>query len=103
MVYAQLTAFDETGYELSAAYALKWRQIDYYADKARWFNLAGVPGTNDAGGEGLRCFKQGWSVETRTVYFCGRVFDRKAYDALTEVKGVSADDYFPAYRAGEFS
>lgn len=103
VVDAHLTAFDETGYELSAAYALKWRQMDYYADKARWFNLAGVPGTHNARGEGLRRFKQGWSPETRMAYFCGRVFHRNTYDALAQARGISADGYFPAYRAEEFS
>ncbi len=103
VVNAHLTAFDATGYELSAAYALKWRQLEYYADKARWFNLAGVPGIDDRGGDGLRRFKQGWSSETRTAYFCGRVFDRQAYDALSKAKKTTTDSYFPAYRAGEFA
>lgn len=103
VVNAHLTAFDEMGYELSAAYALKWRQLGYYADKARWFNLAGVPGINDTGGDGLRRFKQGWSPETRMAYLCGRVFDRETYDALAAAKGISVDGYFPAYRAGEFA
>ncbi|UCD51578.1 MAG: GNAT family N-acetyltransferase [Phycisphaerales bacterium] len=103
VVSAHLTAFDETGYELSAAYALKWRQLEYYADKARWFNLAGVPGVDDKGGGGLRRFKQGWSPETRTAYFCGRVFDGPAYEALSRARKGATDGYFPAYRAGEFS
>ena len=103
VVHAHLTACDEKGYELSAAYALKWRQMDYYAGKARWFNLAGVPGIDDVGAEGLRRFKQGWSPERRMVYFCGRVFDRETYDILAAAKETSADDYFPDYRAGEFT
>jgi len=103
VVNGHLSAFDEMGYELSAAYALKWRQVEYYAGKARWFNLTGVPGRNDAGAEGLRRFKEGWSPERRMAYLCGRVFDRKVYDTLTRARGISADGYFPAYRAEEFS
>lgn len=103
VAYAQLTAVSEEGYKLGASYALFWTAMQYYADKVRWFNLSGVPGVNDAGGEGLRWFKQGWSKETRTAYFCGRVFDREVYDTLVEAKGVSADGYFPAYRMGEFA
>jgi hypothetical protein len=103
IVYAHLTAFDETGYELSAAYGLKWRQLEYYADKARWFTLGGVPGVKDKGADGLRRFKQGWSPETRTAYFCGRVFDGQVYDDLSQNTESGTDGYFPAYRAGEFA
>ncbi len=103
VAYAHLTGVDDVGYQLGASYALFWTAMDYYADKAHWFNLSGVPGVNDAGGEGLRWFKQGWSRETRTVHFCGRVFDWKAYEELVRVGGTSAEEYFPAYRAGEFA
>lgn len=103
VAYAQLTAVDELGYELGASYAIHLTAMRYYADKVRWFNLAGVPGVSDTGGEGLRWFKQGWSKQTRPVYFCGRVFDRKLYDTLSEAKGISAEGYFPAYRVGEFA
>jgi len=103
VAYAQLTAVDELGYELGASYALHLTAMRYYADKVRWFNLAGVPGLSDTGGEGLRWFKQGWSKETRMAYFCGRVFNHQVYDALVEAKKVLADGYFPAYRTGEFA
>jgi len=103
VVYAHLMGVDDVGYELGASYALFWTAMRYYADKVRWFNLSGVPGVNDIGGEGLRWFKQGWSRETRTAHFCGRVFDRGAYEMLARAGANSADGYFPAYRAGEFA
>ncbi len=103
VAYALLTAVDELGYELGASYALHLAAIRYYVDNVRWFNLTGVPGLNDAGGGGLRWFKQGWSKEVRLVYFCGRVLDRIAYDALADAGGAVAGSYFPAYRAGEFA
>jgi hypothetical protein len=38
------------------------------------------------------------------VYFCGRVFDVKAYALLARARArAGSDDYFPAYRAGEFA
>ena len=103
VAYAQLTGVDEVGYKLGASYALFFSAMQYYADKTRWCNLSGVPGVNDRGGEGLRWFKRGWSKQTRCVYFCGRVFDRKTYEALSEARGAEAGHYFPAYRVGEFS
>lgn len=102
VAYSQLTATNQRGYKLGASYALHVTSMRYYADKARWFNLSGATGVSDRGGEGLRWFKQGWSKQTRRVYFCGRVFDRKLYDALSEAKGGSIEGYFPAYRVGEF-
>ncbi|UCD51579.1 MAG: GNAT family N-acetyltransferase, partial [Phycisphaerales bacterium] len=102
VAYAQLTGVDDVGYELGASYALFYTAMQYCSEKVFWFNLSGVPGVSDTGGEGLRWFKQGWSRETRVVYFCGRVFDQTAYDALCEARGGVTSGYFPAYRAGEF-
>jgi len=102
VAYVHLTAVDDVGYRLGASYALWWTAMEYCADKTHWFNLSGVPGVDEKGGEGLRWFKQGWSRETRTSYFCGRIFDSEAYDLLTRTKGASPEPYFPSYRAGEF-
>ena len=103
VAYAQLTGVDDVGYRLGASYALFHAAMRYYTDRAAWFNLSGVPGVSDSGGEGLRWFKQGWSRETRQAYFCGRVYDQAAYDALCRSRGDAAGNYFPAYRAGEFA
>jgi len=103
VAYAQLTGVDEVGYKLGASYALFYTAMRYYAGKEPWFNLSGVPGVSDTGGEGLRWFKQGFSREIRVAYFCGRVLDRVAYRALCTTRGDVTSGYFPAYRAGEFA
>jgi len=100
---AQLTACDDEGYELGASYALHLVAMRHYAGRLRWFNLTGVPGLDDKGGGGLRWFKGGWSGQVRQTHFCGRILNRRVYDTLAAAHGVSADGYFPAYRAGEFS
>lgn len=102
VAYAHLTGVDDIGYQLGASYALFHAALQHYADRAAWFNLSGVPGVSDTGGEGLRWFKQGWSRQMRQVYFCGRVFDQTAYDVLCRGRGDVTGSYFPAYRAGEF-
>lgn len=103
VVQAHLTAFSETGYKLAASYAIKWTQLEYYGDKARWFNLQGVPGADDSGSEGLRQYKLGWSPQTKTAYLCGRIFDRPMYEEIVKAKGAAAGSYFPAYRNGELT
>jgi len=57
---------------------------------------------SDANAEGgLTAFKRGWTSDTRQAYFCGRVFDRPAYQKLSAGRP-DAGGYFPAYRSGEF-
>ena len=52
--------------------------------------------------DGLSRFKKGWSTGTRTVYFCGRIFNHTKYSEIVRAKGISVSNYFPAYRRGEF-
>jgi hypothetical protein len=101
--YYHLGAYSPLGYELGASFALFDYSIKYFAEREfRWLNLGAEAGA--AGGDsGLRRFKQGWSTGTRTVYFCGRVFDRTKYEEIILAKGVPPTNYFPAYRLGEFS
>jgi hypothetical protein len=58
-------------------------------------------GINSDGNDGLSQLKRGWSSETRTAYFCGRIFNRKVYGEIVRASGAPATDYFPAYRKGE--
>lgn len=102
MAYSHLTAFSELGYMLRASYALYWFAIERFSDKVRWIDLGGGAGVRSKDTDGLSTFKRGWSTGTRPAYFCGRIFDRKRYQEIVEAKGVSATDYFPAYRRGEF-
>lgn len=102
VVYAHLAAFDETGYEVGASYALDWATIEYFAGKARWLDLGGGAGIAEDAIDGLSQYKQGWSAENRIVYFCGRIFDLEKYTEMSKLNDILATDYFPAYRKGEF-
>jgi hypothetical protein len=102
VVYGHLVAFDDVGYRLGASYALTWFQLDYYAGKARWLDLGGVPGLKADRNDGLWVYKSGWSPMTRPVFFCGRILDCERYEAIVKERYAAANGYFPAYRAGEF-
>lgn len=99
VAYSHLAVSNERGYELMAAYALHRFAVEHFAGRVRWLDLGAGAG---AGGEpgGLDRFKKGWASGIRTVYLCGRVFDRKAYEELSEESEIG---YFPAYRAGELT
>jgi len=101
--YYHLGAYNHAGYELRASFALFWRAIEHFAAKGlRWLNLGAGAGLEGSSTDGLSRFKRGWSTGTRTAYFCGRIFDRAKYSEVVKASGVSAADYFPAYRKGEF-
>ena len=102
VAYSHLAAFNSTGYELMASYALYWSAVDYLAGRARWLNIGAGAGTKNDASDGLAQFKRGWAKETMIVYFCGRVFDPSRYEAITAEKGITGTHYFPAYRQGEF-
>ncbi len=98
-----LGAYSPTGYEVRASFALFSFSLDYFAARNfEWLNLGAGAGTTVDSGSGLNRFKQGWSTETRTAYFCGRVFDRPKYEELVRARNGPPTTYFPAYRAGEF-
>jgi len=103
VAYGHLAGVSEAGYQLGAAYALYSATIDYFSDKVRWLDYGAGAGVTNDPNDGLNFFKRGWSTETRTAYFCGRIFDQEKYVQVVEAKGISDTDYFPAYRKGEFS
>jgi len=103
VVHCHLGASSQVGYEVGATYALDWYSIEYFAHKARWLDLGGGAGIASNGMDGLSQYKRGWSTDTRTTYFCGRVFDRERYEEITKAKGIGVTHYFPAYREGEFA
>ena len=102
-VHCHLGAVTETGYDTGAFYALDWYSIEHFADKVRWLDLGAGAGISSDGTDGLSQYKQGWATDTRTTYFCGRIFDRKRYDEITNAKDIGVTHYFPAYREGEFA
>ncbi|TDR57276.1 hypothetical protein DFP85_10191 [Halomonas ventosae] len=92
-----LVAFNGEGYTLGASYATKWTMLEYFSGKVAWVNLGGLPGGGDESSSGLAHFKKGWANTTKTVYFCGKILDRRAYNSLSS--GTSNTTFFPAYRA----
>jgi hypothetical protein len=102
--YYHLGAYNALGYELRASFALFSFSLDYFARQGlAWLNLGAGAGAGPGAESGLTRFKQGWSTGVRTVYFCGRIFDEKKYQEIVSARYVAATEYFPAYRAGEFS
>ena len=101
-VYSHLAAFSPKGYELLASYAIYWHSIDHFKKGARWLHLGAGIGITGREDDGLSRFKRGWATDTRTAYFCGRVFDRQRYNKIIRMQQVPPTTYFPAYRSGEF-
>jgi len=102
VVHCHLGAASQTGYDQGALHAMDFYSIEYFADKVRWLNLGGAAGITSDSTDGLSLYKSGWSTETRTAYFCGRIFNQEKYEKIVKATGITATDYFPAYRKGEF-
>jgi hypothetical protein len=101
--YYHLGAYSQRGYELGASFALFDVAIKYFAARGVLRLTLGAGAGINAADSGLDRFKQGWSTETRTVYFCGKIFDRQKYEALVAARDIGPTGYFPAYRLGEFT
>lgn len=102
IVYFHLSAFYEEGYNLDAAYAMKWTAIQYFTNKVRWMNLGGSTANANGVLGGLDQFKSGWSNETAKSYFCGKILNQTHYVEMTVKRSSPAVNWFPAYRAGEY-
>jgi hypothetical protein len=102
--YYHLGAYSPEGYDVRASFALFSYSIEYFAKLGiEWLSLGAGAGAAKVGDSGLDRFKQGWSTGTRIAYLCGRIFDRERYQELTRARSDPPTNYFPAYRAGEFS
>jgi hypothetical protein len=106
VAYSHLSAFDQEGYSLRAAYGLYWSAIQEFkqnhARELRWIDLGAGAGARENESDGLSIFKRGWTTIEKVKYFCGSILDLEAYEALTRAKR-SDSNYFPLYRAGELS
>jgi hypothetical protein len=101
--YYHLGAYSTDGYKLKASFALFWKLLEYSKDNGlEWLSLGAGAGLQEDEEDGLTRFKRGWSTGTRTVFFCGRIFDADKYKEIMLVNKVKDTIYFPAYRAGEF-
>ncbi len=103
VAYSHLAAVNAVGYEVMASYALYWSALERFDGEVRWLNFGAGAGLGGEAIEGLTRFKRGWTSETRTSYFCGRIFDHKRYSEVVAMRGIGANNYFPAYRKGEFT
>ena len=100
--YGHLAAFSQTGYDLQSSYALDWYSLEYFSDTIRWLDFGGSAGVAGDLASGLDMYKRGWASETRTTYFCGRIYNQALYASIMEQKNLAPTKYFPAYRSGEF-
>lgn len=103
VVHSHLAAANALGYDFQVSYALYWFALETFATDAAWINFGAGAGVNSDGTDGLTRFKRGWATETRLTYFCGRIFDHAKYADALAARGLHDDDYFPAYRKGEFA
>jgi Acetyltransferase (GNAT) domain len=99
VVYYHLGAYSDVGYQQNASFGIFLRAIEDFANAGKtYLNLgAGAGLTNDAN-DGLSRFKKGWVSETKTAWFCGKVFNKEIYRDLTKSLE-KINDYFPLYRA----
>jgi hypothetical protein len=102
VAFYHLGAYSKSGYDVCASFGLFASSIEYFANRVRWLNLGGGAGVYPNPEDGLSRFKQGWTNETRTAYFCGRIFDAETYHSLALRNGQCGTDYFPIYRKGEW-
>jgi hypothetical protein len=103
VAYAHLVGTSPRGYELQVSYGLKLFVLQYFAGQVRWADLGAVPGVDAGRDDGLAGFKRGWSSETRTAFFCGKILNPAAYQELVRATRSEDTEFFPAYRKGEFS
>jgi hypothetical protein len=102
--YYHLGAYNETGYELGASFALFGEALRHFAGRGfEHLSLGAGAGLRGDSADGLSRFKAGWANGSRMAYLCGRIFDRTRYDGIVAATGIGKSDYFPAYRTGEFS
>jgi len=105
--YSHLAASSPAGYAVGASYGLYQHAIDGFRSGALGevdlMDLGAGAGTSGDGEGGLTRFKRGWATHTQETYLCGKVLDDSGYNQLGIARGTERSDYFPAYRAGEFS
>lgn len=102
--YYHLAAYSDRGYALRASFALFQHAFEHFAESGVLaLDLGAGAGASGAESDGLTRFKRGWSTGTRSVWLCGRIFDRRLYARLADLRGAGDTVYFPAYRRGEFA
>jgi hypothetical protein len=101
--YYHLGASSDEGYRRHGAFGLFWEAIhNFQKEGLQWLHLGGGAGTKFNPDDGLTQFKKGWANTVRPVFFCGAILDRQRYHTLCLTQKNKSNNYFPAYRAGEF-
>ena len=99
VVYYHLGAYSDDGYRHNASFGLFFQAIkDFSALGKKWLNLGSGAGTAENENDGLTRFKKGWSSETRTTFFCGKILNKAIYTQLANRTGAGPKGFFPAYR-----
>lgn len=94
-----LGAYDDTGYEFEAAYAIFPVALEALADAGVVLvNLGGGAGVKVSDDDGLARFKRGWSTHNGVARIGGRVLQRAVFDRLG---GDPDARFWPPYRARE--
>jgi hypothetical protein len=101
--YCHLTALNDVAYKLRASYGLYWTAAKYFIGTLRWLDLGAGAGVQNNRYDGLSMFKKGWVDSIQPAYFCGRIFNQKIYDEIVRAKNIEPQNYFPAYRIGEYT
>ena len=97
--YSHLAASSDRGYRIRAAYGVHWTILQYGREHGiTHVDFGGTAGPKDDPESGLAQFKKGWANNQRIAYFCGRVFNRQAYELLCDQYRSVYTGYFPAYR-----
>ena len=97
VAYGHVLAFSDLGYKLGASYAVYWFALNYFSGKVKWCDIGGVAGNKDSAASGLHKFKEGWSTDRQTAYFCGRILNSSRYKELV-ANSPPTTNFFPAYR-----
>jgi hypothetical protein len=97
--YYHLAAYSPRGYKTKASYALFWEGANRLRDRLRWLSLGAGAGVTCTGNDGLTRFKKGWSPLVRPTYLGRHVASPGRYAELC--RGLTASDFFPAYRSPE--
>lgn len=104
IAYYHLGAYNSEGYERKTSFALFWRLLEYSKEIGLgWLSLGAGAGLHGDENDGLTRFKRGWATGTRTTFFCGRIFNIRKYNEILATQKMTDANYFPAYRAGEFT
>jgi hypothetical protein len=100
VAYYHLAAYSGRGYELKSSFPIFYESLKYLRKRVAFAALGGGAGIQPGEEDGLSRFKQGWSTESRNVYFCGKILNKEKYQSRCISSGLKNNvEFFPAYRS----